>query len=97
LSPHILTISQTIDVELMQREEHEEINLSREFVEENFNFLAEIFALKRKVNRVSALDTEYWGLICEAQKMVDEEINPTDVNSSEDNNEIEETGKQMDI
>jgi len=97
LSPHILTISQTIDVELMQREEHEEINLFREFVEENFNFLAEIFALKRKVNRVSAPDTEYWGLICEAQKMVDEEINPTDVNSSEDNNEIEETGKQMDI
>jgi hypothetical protein len=81
----------------MQREEHEEINLFKEFAEENFNFLVEVSTPKRKANRVSALDTDYSGLICEAQEMVDAKINPIDVSSSEDNNEIEETWKQMDI
>jgi hypothetical protein len=32
-------------------------------------------------------------LICEAQEMVDAEINPIDVSSSEEDNEIEETRK----
>jgi hypothetical protein len=37
LSPHILTLSQTINVELMQKGEQEEINPFGEFVEENSN------------------------------------------------------------
>jgi hypothetical protein len=40
----------------MQRGEHE-INLSREFVENNFDLSVEVLAPKRKANRVSTLDT----------------------------------------
>jgi hypothetical protein len=97
LSPHIFTISQTVDAELMQRGEHEEINQFGEFVEENFNILVEVPTPKRKANRISTLDIDYWGLICKAQEMVDVEINPIDVSSNEDDIEIEETGKHMDI
>jgi hypothetical protein len=50
-----------------------------------------VLAPKRKANRISALDTDYWGLICEAQAMVDAEINPIDVSSNEEDIEIEET------
>ncbi len=35
LNPHILTLSQSVDDELMQKERHEEVNLSGEFAEEN--------------------------------------------------------------
>ncbi len=68
-----------------------------EFVEENFNILAEVLAPKRKASRISTPDTNYWGLIYEAQAMVDAEINPIDVTSSEEDIEIEETRKHMDI
>jgi hypothetical protein len=40
LSPRILTISQTVDVELMEKEEQEEINQYGEFAKENSNLLA---------------------------------------------------------
>jgi len=46
LSPHILTISQDIGVELMENKKHEEINQCREFAKENLNILAEVFAQK---------------------------------------------------
>jgi hypothetical protein len=46
LRPHIFTLSQTIDVELMQRGEWEGINRSKEFVEENSNLLAEVHVPK---------------------------------------------------
>jgi hypothetical protein len=36
----------------MLREEHEEINQCGEFVEENFNLLAEVPTLKKKANRI---------------------------------------------
>jgi hypothetical protein len=91
LSPHILTISQDVGVELMQREEHEEINQFGEFVEENFNILIEVPPPKRKASRISAPNIDYWGLICEDQVLVDVEINPIDVSSSEEDIEIEET------
>jgi hypothetical protein len=42
---------------------------------------------------ISTLDIDYWGLICEAQEMVDVEINPIDESSNEEDIEIEETGK----
>jgi hypothetical protein len=56
LNPHILTLSQIVHAKLMQRGEHE-INLSREFVENNFDLSVEVLAPKRKANRVSTLDT----------------------------------------
>ncbi len=97
MSSHILAISQTIDTRLMQRGEHEEINQFGEFVEENFKPSAKVPTPKRKVNRISAQDTSYWGLICKAQEMVDAKINPVDVSNSEEDIEIKEIGKQMDI
>jgi hypothetical protein len=66
LSPHILSISQAVDAELMQRGEQEEMNQFREFAKENFNLLVEVPAPKKKVSRISAPDTNYWGLICKA-------------------------------
>jgi hypothetical protein len=39
LNPHILTLSQSVDVELIHKEGHEEVNLSGEFPEENPNLL----------------------------------------------------------
>jgi len=96
-SPHILTISQDVGAELMENEKYEEINQCGEFAKENSNILAKVFAPKRKANRISTPDTDYWGLICEAQVMVDVKINPIDVNSSEEDIEIKETGKRIDI
>jgi len=79
----------------MQRGEHEEINQFGEFAKGNFNFLAKEPAPKRKANRISTPNTNYSGLICEAQEMVDAKINPIDGNSNEEDIEIEET--KMDI
>ncbi len=59
LSPHIFTISQDVDVELMQRGEQEEINQFGELAEENFDILVEVLVPKRKASRISALDTNY--------------------------------------
>jgi hypothetical protein len=93
LSPHILTLSQTVDVDLIQRGEHEKFNPSGEFAKENSNILIEVPAPKKKANRALALDIDYWGLICKAQEMVDAKINPIHVSSSEEDNEIEEIGR----
>jgi hypothetical protein len=71
--------------------------LSGEFVEENSNLFAEAPTPKRKAKRASILDTDYWGLICEAQEMVDAKMNPIDVSNSEEDNGVEETRKHMDI
>ncbi len=97
LSPHILTISQDVGVELMQREKHDEINQFGEFVEENSNVLVEVLARKKKASRISAPYIDYWGMIYEAHVMVDAEVNPIDVSSNEEDMEIEEIRKQMDI
>jgi hypothetical protein len=59
LRPHILTLSQIVDDELIQKGEHEEINPSSEFAENNSNFLAKVLVPKRKANRASTLDTNY--------------------------------------
>jgi hypothetical protein len=75
----------------MQREEQEKINYFGEFVEENSNFLVEVSTPKRKANRILAPKNDYWGLICEAQAMVDAKINPIDVSSNEEDIEIKET------
>ncbi len=91
LSPHILTLSQSYDVKLTQKEEQEEINLSGGFVKENFNLLVEVPAPKRNAKRASILDTNYWRLICEAQEMVDAKMNPIDVSNSEKDNGVEKT------
>ncbi len=66
LSPHILTISQFVDVELMQKEGHEEVNLFGEFAKENSNLFDEGPIPKRKAKGVSITDVDYWGLVCEA-------------------------------
>jgi hypothetical protein len=97
LSPHIFTLSQYVDVELLQREEQEEINPSGEFAEENSNLLAEAPTPKRKAKGASIPYDDYWGLICKAQEMVDADVNSIDVSNSEEDNGVEETGKQMDI
>ncbi len=97
LNPHIFIISQVVDAELMQRGKQEEINQFGEFAEKYFYLLAKVPIPRRKASRISTLNTEYWGLICEAQEMVDVELNPIDVSSSEKDIEIEKTGKQMDI
>ncbi len=97
LSPHIFTIPQAVDVKLMHRGEQEEINQFGEFAEQNSNLLTKVPAPKRKASRISALDTSYWGLICEAQEMVNVEINPIDVNNNEEGIEIDEIRRQMDI
>jgi hypothetical protein len=81
----------------MQRGEQEEINQFGEFAKKNSNLLTKVPAPKRKANRILAPNTNYWGLICKAQEMVDVEINPVDVNSNEEGIKIKETGKQMDI
>jgi hypothetical protein len=59
--------------------------------------LAEVLTPKKEVNRASTLDTDYWGLICEAQEMMDAKIKPIDVSSNKKDNEVKEIGKQMDI
>jgi hypothetical protein len=46
---------------------------------------------------ILAVDTDYWGLICEASEMVDVEINPINVSNNEKDIEIEKTRKHMDI
>jgi hypothetical protein len=97
LSPHILIISQTIDAKLRHRGEHEKINQSGEFAIRNLNLLVGVPASKRKANRILEPYINYWGLICEAQEMVDAKINPIDVSSNEEDIEIKEIGKQMDI
>ncbi len=66
LSAHILTLSQSVHVELTQREEQEEINPSEEFAKENSKILAKVLDPKRKAKRASVLDIDYWGLICKA-------------------------------
>jgi hypothetical protein len=48
---------------------HEEINPFGEFAKENSNLSTELRAQKKK--GASIPDTNYWGLICKAQKMVD--------------------------
>ncbi len=93
LSPHILTLSQSVDVELMQKEGQEEVNLSREFAEENPNLLAEAPIPKRRAKGASITDVDYWGLVCEAQEMVDAEMNSIDVSNREEDNGVDETGK----
>ncbi|CAM6027001.1 unnamed protein product [Sphagnum balticum] len=45
----------------------------------------------------SMTDADYWGLVCEAQEMVDAELNSIDVSNSEEDNGLDETRKQMDI
>jgi hypothetical protein len=60
-------------------------------------FLAKVLVPKRKAKRASILDTDYWGLICKAQEMVDAELNPIDVSNSEEDNGVKGTGKHMDI
>jgi hypothetical protein len=48
LRPHILTFSQIVDDELMQKGEQEEINPFREFAKENYNFITEVLLQKEK-------------------------------------------------
>jgi hypothetical protein len=47
-SPHIFTLSQSIDDELMQRVKQEEVHPSREFAEENYDLLAEASTPKKR-------------------------------------------------
>ncbi len=81
----------------MQRGEHEKINPFGEFAKENSNLLVEVLAPKRKAKRALIPDTNYWGLICDVQEMVDTEINPTDISNNEEDNDVEDIRKQMDI
>ncbi len=71
--------------------------MSGEFNEENSNLLVKAPFPKRRAKWVSMTNVDYWGLVCEAQKMVDAEINSIDVSNSEEDNGVDETRKQMDI
>ncbi len=97
LSPHILTLSQFVDVELMQKEGHEKVNLFGEFAEENSSLLVKVPILKRRAKEASITNVKYWGLVCEAQEMVDAKMNSIDVSNIEEDNGVDETRKQMDI
>jgi hypothetical protein len=81
----------------MQREEHEEVNPSGEFAEENSNLLTKAPIPKRRAKRASITDVDYWGLVCKVQEIADAEMNSIDVSNSEKDNGMEKTWKQMDI
>ncbi len=71
--------------------------MSGEFVEENPNLSAKAPIPKRRAKGASITNANYWGLVCEAQEMLDAEMNSIDVSNSEYDNGVDETGKQMDI
>jgi hypothetical protein len=90
LSPHILTLSQSVHVEAKGQEG---VNLSGEFAKKNSNLLAEALIPKRRAKGASIIDVDYWGLFCKAQEMVDAEMNSIDVSNIEEDNGVDKIGK----
>jgi hypothetical protein len=77
----------------MQKEGHEKVNLFGEFAEENSSLLVKVPILKRRAKEASITNVKYWGLVCEAQEMVDAKMNSIDVSNIEEDNGVDETRK----
>jgi hypothetical protein len=81
----------------MQKEDMKKLICLGNLLKKNSNLSAEAPILKRKAKGASITDANYWGLVCEAQEMVDAKLNSIDVSNSEKDYRVEETRKQMDI
>jgi hypothetical protein len=77
----------------MQKEGHEKTNMFREFAKENPNLLVEAPIPKRGAKGAPIAYVDYWGLVCEAQEMVDAKMNSIDVSNNEEDIGVDETGK----